>query len=131
LTQFSGLLFQATTDIELMSLSRSSSQPTDSQALWCINKPEQLLFERFDSATFCYHKLSGETHVIAAFPDELIQRLQQQATSSSELTRYIASLCEEEVTPQWCQRIENALIELQKLGLVSVIQRQKQEQEQR
>ena len=85
---------------------------------WGLVSPASLVFERFDAATFCYDRKSGDTHLISPFPDELIRFLLIEPMSADELAKKICELCEDDYSTQWLERVNAALMELSKLGLV-------------
>ena len=80
--------------------------------------PDTLLLEEVDDFLCCYCVVTGRTHILDAFPAELVRLLSDRAHTAQELAEAIASQVGEHDTADWLSRIEPLLVDLEGLGLL-------------
>ncbi len=90
------------------------------QRCWAVCSPEHLIVEDFDTASFCYDRLSGETHLLAPFPAELFRFIKQSPHTASDIAHYLCRFCDEPYSVEWQQRVDRTLADLAALSLVTL-----------
>lgn len=86
---------------------------------WTIHSPNDLLLEEVDDFLCCYCLATGRTHILDAFPAELVRLLAQAPRTAVELAGAIAAQVGEEDASQWLASVDPVLHELQGLQLVT------------
>lgn len=86
---------------------------------WTIHSPNDLLLEEVDDFLCCYCLTTGRTHILDAFPAELVRLLAQAPRSAVELADAIAAQVGEEDASEWLASVDPVLRELQGLQLVT------------
>lgn len=69
-----------------------------------------------DCSVFC--PATGETHLLSALPNEILQELSATDSTTEELAASLARSCEIACTPEWLRKIADILRELANLELI-------------
>ncbi len=85
---------------------------------WTINSPTDLLLEDIDEFLCCYCLTTGRTHILDAFPAELVRLLARAPRTEQEMADAIAGQVGEEDSSEWLDSVVPVLHELQGLQLV-------------
>lgn len=87
---------------------------------WTIRSTDDILLEEVDDFLCCYCRATGRTHLLDAFPREILQLLSDSPRSEEQLGRSIAEQVGEEAGP-WVERVGDVLDELRTLRLVEPV----------
>lgn len=81
------------------------------------SKPDNILSESFDQFTLCYVKSTGETHILDAFPSEILDILEAAPADSAGIA---SALCSRAggALEDWLEPTQRTLEELQQISLV-------------
>ncbi len=85
---------------------------------WAITSPDQLLLEEVDDILCCYCVASGRTHILDAFPAEILRLLARDPMTELELAGAIAAQVGDDDAREWLDSVPPVLAELQDLQLV-------------
>lgn len=85
--------------------------------VWVLKPPPQLVTEDIDGLLVCYSGRTGRTHMLDAFPAEIVRSLSRGQKTASEIKLDLAVLIDEE-GDGWLDKIGAVLEELQRLHLV-------------
>jgi len=83
-----------------------------------LDKRDGLLFVDWGVNISLYSPCTGDTHLFNLFPFEIIQFLLLKPASLSDISEYMALLCDEEDNAQWNNKIVNVLIQLKEFELI-------------
>lgn len=86
---------------------------------WTIYSPEELLLEDVDDFLCCYSLITGRTHILDAFPAEVLRLLAQAPRTEQELADAIAGQVGDEDPSEWLDSVVPVLHELRGLQLVA------------
>lgn len=87
--------------------------------VWVLKKPPQVLVEDIDGFLACYSALTGQTHILDAFPAEILRSLADGPKTAPEITQNLAELVEDEF--DWLDKINDVLAELHRLQLLDTL----------
>ena len=85
--------------------------------VWSIRPPAQLLVEDIDDFLVCYSSLTGETHILDAFPAAVMACLSLSSGPIDQIRDKLAEQMAEE-GDQLLLSLEDVLLRLQHLQLV-------------
>ncbi|RLQ20746.1 hypothetical protein DWB85_15955 [Seongchinamella sediminis] len=88
------------------------------KAVWVSKQPPHILVEDIDGFLVCYCAATGQTHILDAFPAEILRSLMGGSLSLEEIKQHLSELLEEEI--DWTDKVCEVLSGLQKLQLVDV-----------
>ena len=86
--------------------------------LWAACPSSDLCAATFEEASFYYYLPTGETHLLNAFPRQIVDLVSKQPLTSNTIAEKLATLCDEENSVAWQQKITEVLSDLKMLGLV-------------
>jgi len=86
--------------------------------LWAACPSSDLCAASFEEASLYYYRPTGETHLLNAFPREIVDLVTKQPLTSGTIAKQLADLCDEENSEAWQQKIKEVLSDLKMLGLV-------------
>ena len=82
---------------------------------------EQLLWAEWEEEYTVYNRATGETHVLGAFPTEILASLSVQAADLHQLAEQLATTCGIECSREWTGKTAESLRLLHSLELVEKI----------
>jgi PqqD family protein of HPr-rel-A system len=85
--------------------------------VWTLNSDSEVLLEDLDDFLACYVAATGETHMLDAFPAEILRRLASTPSSREQIIRHLATLLGEQ-SGDWIPKIDGILAELKQLQLI-------------
>jgi len=85
--------------------------------IWHLRSPSEVLREEIDQFLICYCGSTGETHILDAFPTEIMNMLASGPKTSAQLDRDLVTAMGEE-PGGWVDSVTSVLEELSRLGLV-------------
>lgn len=85
---------------------------------WAACPSSDICMASFEEASFYYFRPTGETHLLNAFPREIVDLVSKQTLTSDTIAEKLAVLCDEENSIAWQQKITEVLSDLKMLGLV-------------
>ena len=85
---------------------------------WTIKSRDKLLLEEVDDFLCCYCVATGRTHILDAFPAELLRQLSEEALTSQELADAVALQVGDDDASEWLASVDPILSELEGLHLV-------------
>jgi len=86
---------------------------------WAACPQKDVCIAQFEEASFYYHRPTGETHLLNAFPREIVDLLSKKSLTSNAIAKHLAELCDEENSDAWQQKIKEVLSDLHMLGLIT------------
>lgn len=86
---------------------------------WTITSPDDLLLEEVDDFLCCYCVVTGRTHILDAFPAELLRLLSVGRLTAHELADAVAHQVGEDDASEWLASVDPILVELESLQLVT------------
>lgn len=87
--------------------------------VWVLNPASQVLLEDIDGFLACYVVVTGETHILNAFPAEIVKLLASAPQSRLQIIEHLAILLGEQ-SDSWVGKIDDILMGLQRLQLVDL-----------
>jgi PqqD family protein of HPr-rel-A system len=87
--------------------------------VWAINSSSKILLEEIDGFLACYVVVTGETHILDAFPAEILRLLASAPQSRVQISEHLATQLGEN-SGSWVAKIDDTLTELQRLQLVDI-----------
>ncbi len=85
---------------------------------WQLISPQSLLMEEFGDNTLCYNKHSAETHLLNAFPAELLKLIITKPGTTEELAKKLAESLGTDYDEKWLQSVARVLKDLQQIHLI-------------
>ena len=90
----------------------------DRNPRWQGAEEASLLWEDWGSAYSVFSPTTGETHLIAELPAEVLRQLSRSRPRITELSETLAKLCETENSAEWQRKIAAIVENLESLELV-------------
>ena len=84
---------------------------------WSIRSDSEVLLRDVDEFLACYSFSTGETHILDAFPAEIVSYLLSGAKTSSEIKSHLAA-CMADDGEGWFDVVDRLLTELRDLQLL-------------
>jgi PqqD family protein of HPr-rel-A system len=84
---------------------------------WSLQSTRSVLFEELEQSIACYDRERAETHLLDAFPSEIVRVLQAASQTTEELSQHFATEYDDQ-PDEWRDQIEQVLAQLQQLHLV-------------
>ena len=84
---------------------------------WAIKSSSGVLLEEIDDFLACYSVVTGKTHILDAFPAEIVKQLSALTQTSAAISAEFAARMGED-PGDWLPKIESVLVELLELHLV-------------
>ena len=78
----------------------------------------EVLLEDIDECLACYSLVTGRTHILDAFPGEVVKLLSHQPKTSFDISEDFTLRVGEGSPAEWAPKIEAVLAELRDLQLV-------------
>jgi len=88
---------------------------------WAIKSPDNLLLEEIDDFLCCYGVRTGRTHILDAFPAEVLRLLARASMTDEELAAAIAAQVGDDDSSEWLDSLVPVLRELAGLDLVEQV----------
>jgi PqqD family protein of HPr-rel-A system len=85
---------------------------------WQIDRPEDLLWERFEDGAAVYHRRSGKTHFLNAGSVALLHRLGFGPLDRAAAAAAAAGCPVDELTPEFIAEVEETLMRFERAGLI-------------
>jgi hypothetical protein len=85
---------------------------------WALKSSSDVLLEEIDEFLACYSVETGRTHILDAFPGEIVKLLSCTPQTSSEIGAAFAIGIGEGTASEWVPKIHAVLLELLDLQLV-------------
>lgn len=85
---------------------------------WAFKTSSDVLLEDIDEFLACYSLVTGRTHILDAFPCEIIRLLSHLPQTSLEVAEGFVSRVGEGTAAEWAPKIDPVLRELRDLRLV-------------
>jgi PqqD family protein of HPr-rel-A system len=84
---------------------------------WALRKPPQVLIEEIEGFLACYVMSTGQTHILDAFPAEIMRVLFSEPKSTAQIREHLAVQMDD-AGDSWVAKVEEVLAELQTLRMV-------------
>ena len=85
---------------------------------WQCAEPTSLLWEDWGSTYSVFSAATGETHLLAELPAEVLRQLSGSRPRIGELAETLATLCETDNSEEWQRKIAAIVENLHSLELV-------------
>ena len=85
---------------------------------WAIKSSSEVLLEDIDEFLACYSLVTGRTHILDAFPGEVVKLLSQEPKTSLDISEEFTLRVGEGNVAEWAPKIEAVLVELRELQLI-------------
>ena len=82
-------------------------------------QPGNFTLEALGDRFLCYHHLTAETHLLNAFPGELLGLVTNSGYTTDEIAAIMAPLCDVEDNDAWKTNVSKVLCNLAALDLVT------------
>lgn len=80
--------------------------------------PSGLILHNFEEASVCYQRSTGDTHILSAFPAQMLEILLKQPHSIEELAEITAQLCHVDASDEWRDTVMKTLHDLKVSKLI-------------
>lgn len=87
---------------------------------WAIKSSSEVLLEDIDEFLACYSMVTGRTHILDAFPGEVVKLLSDIPKTSLQISEGFTLRVGEGSAIEWAPKIEAVLVELCNLQLIEV-----------
>ena len=85
---------------------------------WAFKSSSEVLLENIDECLACYSLVTGRTHILDAFPGEIVRLLSHVPKTSLEVGEDFVLRVGEGTAAEWAPKIDTVLLELRDLQLV-------------
>ncbi len=93
-------------------------QESTQYSCWQLIDPSSLLLEEFDENTLCYNRQAAETHMLNAFPAELLKLIIAKPGATEDLALRLATLLDINCDDTWQETVQRVLNDLQHIHLI-------------